>query len=465
MRATPSERAAWGRSVRAMVPRSAMGEFIPSARREDPVAVVERQSALRVPELVPIRYARMLESPFRFYRGAAAIMAGDLGAAPHTEITVQLCGDAHMLNFRLLGSAERRLVFDINDFDETLPGPWEWDVKRLATSLVIAGRGNGFTDAERAEIVRACGHAYRTWMRRFATMGNLAVWYTQAEAERLDGLLTQPGTGLDKRGRRQLARTVEAARRNDNVHAYHRLTGVVDGARRILADPPLITPLSELLPDLEREALEERLHRLLTDYRLTLPSHRRHLLDQFQLVDMARKVVGVGSVGTRCWILLLLGRDDEDPLLLQAKEADASVLAPYAGPSAHENQGQRVVAGQRLMQAAGDIFLGWDRVEGIDGRRRDFYVRQLRDWKAIAQPEAMRPAGMGFFGQLCGATLARAHARSGDRIAIAAYLGSGDVFDRALPDFAEAYADQNERDHAALAAAARAGRVPHAAPE
>ncbi|WFB11690.1 DUF2252 domain-containing protein [Streptomyces sp. LX-29] len=465
MRATPSERTAWGRSVRALVPRSAMGEFTPSTRREDPVAVVERQSALRVPELVPIRYGRMLESPFRFYRGAAAIMAGDLGAAPHTGITVQLCGDAHMLNFRLLGSAERRLVFDINDFDETLPGPWEWDVKRLAASLVIAGRGNGFTDAERAEIVRACAHAYRTWMRRFATMGNLAVWYTQAEAERLDGLLTQPGTGLGKRGRRQLARTVEAARRNDNVHAYHQLTGVVDGARRILADPPLITPLSELLPDLEREALEERLHGLLTDYRLTLPSHRRHLLDQFQLVDMARKVVGVGSVGTRCWILLLLGRDDEDPLLLQAKEADTSVLAPYAGPSVHENQGQRVVAGQRLMQAAGDIFLGWDRVEGIDGRRRDFYVRQLRDWKAIAQVEAMHPAGMGFFGQLCGATLARAHARSGDRIAIAAYLGSGDAFDRALPDFAEAYADQNERDHAALAAAARAGRVPHADPE
>ncbi|MEU9135710.1 DUF2252 domain-containing protein [Streptomyces sp. NPDC048404] len=453
---TPAERAALGKAARSAVPRSSHSAFTPAAKRPDPVEIVEAQSATRVPELVPIRHGRMTESPFRFYRGAAAIMAADLAGTPRSGIRAQLCGDAHLLNFRLLASPERRMMFDINDFDETLPGPWEWDVKRLSASFVIAGRANGFSGKERADIVRTTVRSYREWMRRFAGLGNLPVWYTHFDEA---WVRTHIAGELSARSRDRWKRTTDKARTRDSLQAFNKLTHVVDGKTLIAADPPLVVPLEDLLPDMERGALEKQLRGLIGRYGRSLNSDRRFLLEQYRFADVARKVVGVGSVGTRCWIILLLGRDDSDPLLLQAKEADESVLAPYAGASEYRTQGERVVAGQRLMQATSDIFLGWERADGVDGRRRDFYVRQLRDWKGIAEPELMVPSGMRAFGELCGATLARAHARSGDRIAIASYLGGGDVFDRALVPFAEAYADQNEKDHRALVDAVRSGRV------
>ncbi|MFB7331287.1 DUF2252 domain-containing protein [Streptomyces adustus] len=453
---TPQERAALGKAARSSVPRSSHVEFTPTAKRPDPVAVLEAQSATRVPELVPIRYGRMAESPFRFYRGAAAVMAGDLADTPRSGFRTQLCGDAHLLNFGLLASPERRLVFDINDFDETLPGPWEWDVKRLSASFVVAGRANGFSAQERAGVVRSTVRSYREWMRRYAGMGDLPVWYARFDEEWVRDLFVKEGSA---RTRARWEESVAKARTRDSRQAFAKLTRVVDGRPRIAADPPLITPLQDLLPDVERGALEEQLRGLIEHYGRSLQADRRFLLEQYRFGDVARKVVGVGSVGTRCWIVLLLGRDDDDPLILQAKEAAASVLEPFAGAGGRRTEGERVVFGQRLMQATSDIFLGWERADGIDGRRRDFYVRQLRDWKGAAQPESMVPAGMRAFGELCGATLARAHARSGDRIAIASYLGGGDVFDRALVPFAERYADQNERDHQALLDAVRGGRV------
>ncbi|MFF4422442.1 DUF2252 domain-containing protein [Streptomyces sp. NPDC001549] len=454
---TPQERAAQGKEARSRSPRSSHAVYRPSPDRPDPLAILEAQSAARVPELVPIRYSRMSESPFRFYRGAAAIMASDLAGSPDSGITAQLCGDAHLLNFRLLASPERRLMFDINDFDETLPGPWEWDVKRLSTSLVIAARANGFDDGERARIVRSAVRAYREAMRGFAGMGNLDVWYSKIDADRLEDLTAGQ---LDKGGRKKLSRSMAKARTHDTLQVFDKLTELVDGRPRIAADPPLLVPLADLLPDVERTELGRQFRRLVERYSLTLATDRRTLLEDYQLADVARKVVGVGSVGTRCWIFLLLGRDGQDPLFLQAKEADTSVLAEHVGASRYRNQGERVVSGQRLMQAASDIFLGWERVDGIDGKRRDFYIRQLRDWKGIAMPETMPPGQMETFGELCGITLARAHARSGDRVAIGAYLGRGKAFDRALVGFAEAYADQNERDHQALVDAIRAGRIP-----
>ncbi|MFJ5924593.1 DUF2252 domain-containing protein [Kitasatospora sp. NPDC092948] len=455
--ATPEERAALGREARRRAPRSSHAEFRAAENRPDPLAILEAQSADRVPELVPIRYGRMTESPFRFYRGAAAIMASDLAGSPDSGIRAQLCGDAHMLNFRLLASPERNLLFDINDFDETLPGPWEWDVKRLAASLVIAGRANDFDDRVRARIVRATVRSYRESMTRFAGLHNLDVWYTKVDADRLRGLATGR---LHKHGRKVLERELTTARTRDNLQVFGKLTRVVDGVARIAPDPPLLVPIGELLPDVQRTALEREFTGLVERYGRTLPSDRRTLLADYRLVDVARKVVGVGSVGTRCWIFLLLGRDGRDPLFLQAKEAGPSVLAAHLGAGEYRNQGERVVSGQRLMQAAGDIFLGWERALGLDGEHRDFYVRQLRDWKGIVVAEDLLPSGMEAFGEVCGFTLARAHARSGDRIAIAAYLGKGDVFDRALVSFAEAYADRNERDHRALVDAVRAGRLP-----
>ncbi|QNE76781.1 DUF2252 domain-containing protein [Streptomyces finlayi] len=453
---TPRERVARGKAARADVPRSSHAEFRLPPKRTDPVKIIEKQSATRVPELVPIRYGRMSEAPFRFYRGAAAIMAADLAETPRSGFRVQCCGDAHMLNFRLLASPERRLMFDINDFDETLPGPWEWDVKRLSASLVIAGRANGFGSKERASVVRAAVRSYRERMRSYAGLGNLDVWYTRFDA---DELQEQFAPVLSAGQRDRWERTRERARARGTLQVFDKLTHVIDGRRQIAPDPPLLVRLQDLLPDTERGRLEQKISRMIERYGQTLQTDRRFLLESFRLADIARKVVGVGSVGTRCWIILLLGKDDEDPLFLQAKEADESVLAPYAGDSAFSTQGERVVAGQRLMQATSDIFLGWDRVQGLDGKRRDFYVRQLRDWKGIAETESMSPKRMGLFGRLCGATLARAHARSGDRIGIAAYLGGGDVFDRALATFAELYADQNEKDHQALVDAVQAGRV------
>jgi uncharacterized protein (DUF2252 family) len=455
--ATPEERAALGKAARRRSPRSGHAVYQPSPHRPDPLSILETQSAARVPELVPIRYGRMMESPFRFYRGAAAIMASDLARSPTSGLTAQLCGDAHMLNFRLLASPERQLMFDINDFDETLPGPWEWDVKRLAASLVIAGRANGFDDAQRARIVRTTVRQYRESMIRFAEAGNLDVWYAKIGADVLE---TLAAGRLGKRSRRNLSQALAKARTRDSLQVFDKLTETVDGRPRIAADPPLLIPVSDLLPAVERVGLERQFRGLLERYARTLPSDRRSLLADYRLADVARKVVGVGSVDTRCWIFLLLGRDGRDPLFLQAKEADTSVLAPHVGASKYANQGERVVSGQRLMQATSDIFLGWERVDGFDGKQRDFYVRQLRDWKGIAMPERMRPKDMRAFGALCGFTLARAHARSGDRIAIAAYLGGGESFDRALASFAEAYADQNERDHEALTRAVRTGRLP-----
>ncbi|WP_406456129.1 DUF2252 domain-containing protein [Streptomyces sp. NBC_01622] len=453
---TPQERAALGKAARAAVPRSSHAEFAPGPKRPDPLEIIEKQSATRVPELVPIRYGRMAESPFRFYRGAAAVMAADLADTPRSGFTTQLCGDAHMLNFRLLASPERRLMFDINDFDETLPGPWEWDVKRLAASLVIAGRLNGFSGRERAAIVQATVRSYREHMRDFAGMGNLSVWYAQFD---VDWVRERFGADLSARGRDRWAKATAKARSRDTLQVFGKLTHVTDGKRRIAPDPPLITPLHDLLPDAQRGSLEQQIRQLIERYSTTLQSDRRFLLEQYRVADMARKVVGVGSVGTRCWIVLLLGRDDEDPLFLQAKEADESVLARHIGGPRFRTQGERVVSGQRLMQATSDIFLGWERVEGLDGRRRDFYVRQLRDWKGVAVAEDMVPRGMRTFGALCGATLARAHARSGDRIAIAAYLGGSDSFDRALVTFAERYADQNEQDHQTLVDAISSGQL------
>jgi uncharacterized protein (DUF2252 family) len=420
------------------------------------VKVLQRQSATRVPELVPLRYGRMLQSPCRFFRGAAALMAQDLGQGPHTGLTAQLCGDAHALNFRLLASPERRLVFDINDFDETHPGPFEWDAKRLAASLAVAGRGNGFCAREREAVVREAVAAYRERMREFAGMPVLDVWYARDEAEELRGLAEEDGAAVLQRADRAFAK----ARTRDHLQAFAKLTRGGKHGPRIAPDPPLVTPLADLLSEAGPQDLDTGLRALIASYGRSLPDERRELLRRFRVVDMARKVVGVGSVGTRCWIILLLGRDDDDPLFLQAKEAGESVLAPYTAPARFANQGHRVVAGQRLMQAAGDVFLGWQQVTGLDGRRRDFYVRQLHDWKGIARTDTMSPETMRSFARACGRSLARAHARSGDPIAIAAYLGGTDTFDRALAEFAEAYADQNQRDHDALAEAAEAGRVP-----
>ncbi len=453
---SPAERAARGRAARAEAPRSGLGVHEPAADRPDPVELLEQQSATRVPELVPIRYGRMLVSPFTFYRGAARIMASDLARAPRSGFTVQACGDAHLSNFGVFASRERRLVFDINDFDETLPGPWEWDVKRLAASMLIGARDNGFSTADQERIVLGTAAEYRTSMARYAAMKNLDVWYAHTE---ITALAERVSDEIGRTGRRNLERNVTKARRRDSLHAFSKLTHEVGGERRFVSDLPLLVPLAEFEEE-AREDLSGRLRRILASYHRSLQHDRRVLLDQFHLVDVARKVVGVGSVGTDAWIALFVGRDDDDPLILQVKEAQASVLEEFVGASAHRNAGERVVAGQRITQATGDIFLGWMRVkQTIGGVSRDYYVRQLRDWKGSVVVEAMRPRGMAAYGKVCGATLARAHARSGDRIAIAAYLGSGTAFDRAILRFSEAYAEQNARDYAALVEAVGSGRV------
>jgi len=404
-----------------------------------------------------VRYGRMSASPFAFFRGAALVMASDLAGTPVSGLGVQACGDAHLSNFGIFGSAERRLVFDVNDFDETLPGPWEWDVKRLAASLEVAARGNGFADKDRRKIVLAAVARYRQAMRDFAAQPNLAVWYAHAD---MDALRAQFESQLKKRQRTVIARSLAKARTKDSMQELAKLTTVVDGRPRIISDPPLIVPVDELVPrSTDRKALLSELADLIARFRRSLQNDRRFLLEQFEFADMARKVVGVGSVGTRCWIVLMLGRDQSDPLFLQVKEAESSVLSRFVGASKYANQGQRVVAGQRLMQASSDIFLGWQRAEGLDGQSRDYYIRQLRDWKFSIDIDTMVPSGLRMYGALCGWALARAHACSGDRIAIAAYLGGSDVFDDAVARFASAYADQNERDYGALTAAVDSGRI------
>ena len=452
------ERVARGRTARQQTPRSSHGRWEPAADRPDPVALLEEQALSRLPELVPVRYGRMMVSPFAYYRGAALPMASDLAATPVSGLAVQACGDAHLLNFGLFGSAERRLVFDVNDFDETLPGPWEWVVKRLAASLEVAARDSGFSSSERRQIVTAAVAQYRRAMRQFAAMTNLQVWYAHADVEQR---LPQVQSRLKARQRRAVDKDVAKALARDCTRDVVKLTHTVAGRPRIVADPPLLVPIAGLVSEPgELADLQARLAGLVAQYRRSLEPGRRFLLEQFEFADIARKVVGVGSVGTRCWIVLLHGRDTSDSLFLQVKEAQASVLSRFCGASTHANQGQRVVAGQRLMQAAGDIFLGWHRTEvGLDGQPHDFYVRQFRDWKLSLPIETMVPRGMRLYGELCGWTLARAHARSGDRIAIAAYLGGSDAFDRAITAFAAAYADQNERDYQALRDAAASGRI------
>jgi uncharacterized protein (DUF2252 family) len=455
---TPAERADRGKAARAAVPRESHAVFDPPADRPDPIDLLEEQSAGRVPELVPVRYGRMMVSPFTYYRGAALPMASDLAGTPASGLAVQACGDAHLSNFGVFGSAERRLVFDINDFDETLPGPWEWDVKRLAASLEVAARESGFPGKKRREIVAAAVAGYRDAMRDFATMTDLDVWYSTAD---IDRLRAQLGSQLKARQRKALAKGRAKALTRDSMQAVAKLCHTVDGRPRIVSDPPLIVPVEELLAgQMDRKAVEARMSDLIAGYRRTLETDRRHLLEQFEYADMAHKVVGVGSVGTRCWVVLMRGSNESDALFLQVKEAEPAVLSRFAGASKYANQGQRVVAGQRLMQASSDIFLGWQRIAtGPDGQHRDFYVRQLRDWKFSLDIGAMVPRGMRLYGAVCGWTLARAHARSGDRIAIAAYLGGTDVFDRAITQFASAYADQNERDHQALVDAVDSGRI------
>ncbi|MFJ3583186.1 DUF2252 domain-containing protein [Streptomyces sp. NPDC090127] len=438
---TPAARAEAGRAARKHVPRSSHGRWIPSSQRPDPLSVLERQSVDRVPDLVPIRYGRMAASPFAFLRGAAAVMAADLAPQGHTGLVVQLCGDAHLLNFGVYASPERSLLFDVNDFDETLPGPFEWDVKRLAASVAVAALENGAGKAKAHRAALVVGEAYRTHMRRLAGLGELAVWYERIDADDLAPLV--------RRGRRATFESrLTRARRRTSLQAFGKLTALDDsGTRRIVDDPPLL----ERATDLDRVTFGK----VFSDYRSSLSEERRHLLDRYHYVDAARKVVGVGSVGTRCFILLLEGRDDGDPLILQIKEAGRSVLEAYLPPSVYGHQGQRVVRGQRLTQAAGDIFLGW--MTGPE--KRHFYWRQLRDMKGSAEVGTMSPSMLRVYAALCGRALARAHARSGDRIAIAAYLGSSDVFDRAVADFAIRYTDQNADDYAALAAAIAAGVV------
>jgi uncharacterized protein (DUF2252 family) len=452
-----AERTALGKAARKRTPRSSHAVYEPTEGRVDPIELLQHQAASRVPELVPIRYGRMLVSPFTFYRGAAAIMASDLAPTPRSGLTVQCCGDAHLSNFGVFASPERRLVFDVNDFDETLPGPWEWDVKRLAASMMIAARNNDFATANQDRAVLETVASYRTAMASFAAASNLEVWYAHLD---VDDALDELGPQLTPKFVASAEQTLAKARTRDSMSAFSKLTHVVDGHTRIVADPPLVVPLEDLAEGSEREEMFDALHEHLNSYRRTLTRDRRVLLEQFRLVDFARKVVGVGSVGTQAWIALLLGRDDQDPLFLQLKEADCSVLETYLGASEFHNHGERVVTGQRLMQASSDIFLGWLHVEaGVDGAARDFYARQLRDWKGSAEIDRMTPKGMARYGQMCGWTLARAHARSGDRIAVAAYLGNGTGFDRALVQFSRDYAEQNERDYGALQDAVRSGRV------
>ena len=442
-------RSAEGRKARKLVSRTSHGDWTPSPDRPDPVALLAEQNARREPDLVPVRHGRMMVSPFTFYRGAARVMAADLGPTPRSGLTAQICGDAHLSNFGLFASPERDLVFDLNDFDETLPGPWEWDVKRMAASFTIAGRHRGFTSKEIVGATGSCVKSYREAMAGFAGMGTLDVWYSHQSAQDL----LDSASGLVRKGAQKV---IEKARMHDSLHAFSKLAIEVDGEFKIASAPPIVVPLrdmpTELLPDDIQTMIADQFH----SYRSTLQPDRRVLLERFKVVDFARKVVGVGSVGTRGFIVLLEGRDRDDPLFLQIKEATSSVLEEFIPKSRYRHHGERVVQGQRAMQAASDIFLGW--TKGADTTRH-FYWRQLKDMKGSIDTELIRPEGLLAYATACGWTLARAHARTGDAIAIAAYLGKSDVFDRALVEFSERYADQNELDHAAFLEAVKSGRL------
>jgi uncharacterized protein (DUF2252 family) len=451
------ESAERGRAARARSPRSAHGEWAPAANRADPVALLAAQAATRVQELVPIRYGRMLVSPFTFYRGAAAVMAADLARTPDSGIVVQACGDAHLSNFGGFAAPDRRLIFGPNDFDETLPGPWEWDLKRLAASVEIAGRDIGLAAERRAWTVRECVREYREGMRAFARESHLNVWYERLNASEL---VDRFGGRLGTKGRIVFARPFARARRKTSLRAVRKLTERVEGDLRFRSVPPLLVPLRELLTPAEAGEETAYVAELLEQYAASLQADHRYLFGTYRFVDMARKVVGVGSVGTRAWVFLLVGRAGKDPLVLQAKEAQPSVLEPHLGASEFQNSGERVVRGQQISQAVSDLFLGWQRSRGLDGQEHDFYVRQLWDWKASADPSTMSEAGLHAYTRACGWSLARSHARSGDRLAVAAYLGAGARFDRALASFSAAYADQNERDYERLVEAVAAGEVP-----
>ncbi len=454
---TPAERATAGKAARTVVSREEHAALDLPADRPDPVDQLESQAKSRVPELVPVRYGRMLASPFSYFRGAALPMATDLGYTPVTGFIVQACGDAHLSNFGVFGTPERRMAFDINDFDETLPGPWEWDVKRLAASIEVAARENAYSRKQRRNILLAAVGQYRQAMRSFAGMSNLDVWYSHADLERLR---IEFKSSLTARMRKAVDQGLTKARTKDSMQALAKLTTMVDGQPKIMADPPLIVPVADLLAQPGMADMEGQIPELLKAYRVTLREDSAVLLGRYELADVAMKVVGVGSVGTRCWIALMLGGGDTDPLFLQVKEAEKSVLSGFAGPGGYANQGERVVVGQRFTQAASDIFLGWMRIRhGADGRSHDYYVRQLRDWKFSIEIGTMVPAGMRRYGALCGWTLARAHAKTGDRVAIASYLGSSTAFDHAIADFAAAYADLTERDYAALVTASETGRI------
>jgi len=447
-RRDPTAQVARGRATRRTVPREAHAQFEPAPGRPDPVHLLEEQARTRVAELIPIRYGRMLASPLAYLRGAALAMAGDLSGTPDTGISVQACGDAHLGNFGIFASPERRLVFDINDFDETLPAPWEWDLKRLAVSLEVAGRCSGYAAKQRRRLIRESAGQYRLEMRKLAGLGDLDVWYSRGE---LDELQSRFRVVLTRRELSLAGTDLSAA-----GHEVHNLPAIVTtsaGPPRIKSMPPLVVPLTDLTVG-GNDELGAQLDRVVSGYRARLEPDRRYVMSQFAVADMARKVTGIGSVGLRCWVVLLTGRDDSDYLFLQLKQAQSSVLSQFAGASSFPAQGERVVTGQRLMQAASDLFLGWHRSEA-----GDYYVRQLRDWKFSIATAQMAPETMRSYGALCGRTLARAHARSGDRIAIGAYLGSSAAFETAIGEFATTYADQNERDYALFQAAVKSGRL------
>jgi uncharacterized protein (DUF2252 family) len=441
-RLTVEERRAAGHALRERVSRSSHAFWAEAPDRPDPIALLEEQAKTRLPDLVPIRYARMRVSPFAFFRGSANVMAEDLARTPTTGILTQLCGDAHLANFGAYASPERTLLFDMNDFDETYPGPWEWDVKRLAASFYVAGRANGFAEADCRTAVLAAIRSYRLRMTEFASMRYLDLWYSHVTADEVISLATRGGI------KKRAEQAAGAARRRDSLQALAKLTEVVDGNRLIANDPPLVTRVTD-------ETFRRELAALFEQYTQTLRGSQRHVLHEFQIIDAALKVVGVGSVGTRCYIVLLAGRDENDPLFLQVKEAEQSVLQAHLPTTVYQHQGERVVAGQQLMQAASDIFLGW--VTGQAGRH--FYVRQLRDMKGSAAVETFAPSDLALYAELCGWVLARAHARAGGSIEISAYLGASDRFDQALATFAEAYANQTERDYQRLLAAIKSGRI------
>ncbi len=454
-RSTAAELRERGREVRQQVPRSSHAGFQAAPDRADPLEILAEQDRTRVPELVPIRYGRMSVSPFAFFRGQAAVMAADLATTPTTAITAQLCGDAHLANFGTFATPERRMIYDINDFDETLPGPVEWDLKRLCASLVIVARHRGFDDEVGADAVRSAVRTYRTQMGRLADADVLDVWYASVEAEEImEQLGSRVVDGeLEADAPAAARKLFDHAQRRTSRQAARKLTEVVDGEVRFREDPPILSRAAMPADRLERVS------HYLEEYRESLPSYRHQLLSRFEVLDSARRVVGVGSVGTRAYVVLLHGRDGDDPLILQVKEAGPSVLEKHLGANPHPPAGRRVVEGQRLMQSATDLFLGWLSAPGPDGQERDYYVRQFRDMKGSVDLERISPTRLVVYAGLCGHLLAAAHARSGEPAEIAGYLGAGNRFDRSLVAFSQDYADLNETDHARLVEAVEDGRI------